>query len=730
MNSKATLTALDILFVVSLIGFVITFALADRPTVVPYSEFLNNLQQGKVKQVVVSDQDIVGDLKVGPKEKPQRFVVHRVDPQLADKLAQSGATFSGEPESFWATLWRWFAAGFLVMVLLSLFSAGRTNAGGIGGAGGIFSIEKNRARVYSESKITTTFSDVAGVDEAKEELREVVKFLKEPQQYTRLGGRLPKGILLVGPPGTGKTLLARAVAGEAGVPFFSISGSEFVELFVGVGAARVRDLFAQARNSAPCIIFIDELDALGRSRAPGTQFVTHDEKEQTLNQLLVELDGFDTSGGVVLLSATNRPEILDPALLRAGRFDRQVSVDRPDKKGRIEILNVHLRKVVIDEAFDVPALAAMTPGCTGADLANIVNEAALLAARRGAKKVEQMDFENAVERMIAGLEKRSRLLSEPERQRVAYHEMGHALVAMNLSGLEEVQKVTIIPRGVAALGYTLQRPIEDRFLQTRTELLHKLTQLIAGRAAECLIFGEPSTGAVDDLQKATLIARAMISQYGMDERIGLMSAQPLMSPFLANGESLPYGEDISKEIDCSVQRLLNDAYADATRILTDNREWLKIAADLLLIEETLTKDQILQCKPHPETSFAVPKLPALLTVLLLILIMASLFIPSFAKEWTPLSASPSSREGRRLVLEMNCMSCHSIGGRGGDSAPCLDGIGAGRSRKFIETQILNPNVHRKSKKRGSKMVQQDLFQNDAKAITDYLLTLPSKPHER
>ncbi len=399
-------------------------------------------------------------------------------------------------------------------------------------------IGKSKAKVYVQSDTGVTFKDVAGVDEAKDELKEIVDFLKDPQGYGRLGGRMPKGVLLVGPPGTGKTLLARAVAGEAGVPFFSISGSEFVEMFVGVGAARVRDLFEQARAKAPAIIFIDELDALGRARGIGPMAGGHDEKEQTLNQLLVELDGFDPSTGLVLLAATNRPEILDPALLRAGRFDRQVLVDRPDRKGRVQILNVHLKKAKLAPDVEPEKIAALTPGFTGADLAHLVNEATLLATRRKAGAVTMEDFNNAVERIVAGLEKRNRLLNPKEREIVAYHEMGHALVAMALPGVDPVHKVTIIPRGIGALGYTIQRPTEDRFLMTLEELENKMAVLLGGRAAEKIVFGHLSTGAADDLAKVTDIARAIVTRYGMSERLGHIALEKDRRSFLATDQ--PY----------------------------------------------------------------------------------------------------------------------------------------------------------------------------------------------
>ncbi len=468
------------------------------------------------------------------------------------------------------------------------------------GMGGLMAVGKSRAKIYVETDTKVTFADVAGVDEAKEELREVVDFLKNPRSHSRLGARMPKGVLLVGPPGTGKTLLARAVAGEAAVPFFSISGSEFVEMFVGVGAARVRDLFEQARQTAPAIVFIDELDALGRARGsflPGGG--GHDEKEQTLNQLLSELDGFDPTSGVVLLAATNRPEILDPALLRAGRFDRQVLVDRPDKKGRAEILQVHLKKIQLAPAVSVEAIAALTPGFSGADLANLVNEAALLATRRSGENVTLEDFTQAIERIVAGLEKRNRILNPHERDVVAHHEMGHALVAMSLPGVDPVQKVSIIPRGIAALGYTMQRPIEDRFLMDRAELVNRMTVLLGGRAAEDVIYAEVSTGASDDLAKATDIARSMVVRYGMDKTLGQAvyeadTPHMLDVPAGADWHVRRYGETTAEAIDAAVRALIEDAFQRAVAILTANRPLLEQSADELLAKETFSADELKQ----------------------------------------------------------------------------------------------------------------------------------------
>jgi cell division protease FtsH len=471
-------------------------------------------------------------------------------------------------------------------------------------------VGKSHAKVYVETDTKVTFKDVAGVDEAKFELQELVAFLRDQTSYGRLGARVPKGILLVGPPGTGKTMLAKAVAGEAGVPFFSISGSEFVEMFVGVGAARVRDLFEQARKAAPCIIFIDELDALGRSRSPGG-FGGTDEKEQTLNQLLAELDGFDPSSGVILLAATNRPEILDPALLRAGRFDRQVVVDRPDRKGRLEILDVHVRKIKLAPGADLNVIAAMTTGFTGADIANLVNEAAIVATRRNAEAVTLDDFTAAIERIVAGLEKKSRVLNAEERRRVAYHEMGHALVAATLPGVDPVQKVSIIPRGVGALGYTIQRPTEDRFLLNRTNLENRIAVLMGGRAAEQLVFdGDISTGAADDLQRATDIALEMVTRYGMDEKIGQRTYAPAPQPFLGvpTGDHVQAAEVTTREIDVAVRDLLNQAIERARDILRTRRGDLDAGANLLLERETLTADDfpaIRSPKAAAETRLAV-----------------------------------------------------------------------------------------------------------------------------
>jgi cell division protease FtsH len=460
------------------------------------------------------------------------------------------------------------------------------------GIGGLTTVGKSRAKVYVETDTRVTFADVAGVDEAKAELQEMVAFLKDPKAYSRLGARAPKGVLLVGPPGTGKTLLARAVSGEAGVAFFSISGSEFVEMFVGVGAARVRDLFEEARKAAPCIIFIDELDALGRSRSGGPQFGGDDEKEQTLNQLLAELAGFDPRAGIILLAATNRPEVLDPALLRAGRFDRQVLVDRPDRPGRRAILTVHAAKVALEDGLDLDAVAALTPGFTGADLANLVNEAALTATRRGAERVSLEDFTAAVERIVAGIEKRSRVLNPAERARVAHHEMGHALVAASLPGLDPVVKISIIPRGVGALGYTIQRPTEDRFLLGAAELRNRVAVLLGGRAAEQLVFDEISTGAADDLARATEIGLEMVTHYGMDPGLGNRIYAVPRERFLAGAlpERAEVADATGREIDLAVRDIVEEGFARATEILTQRRADLEAGARLLLERETIAAE--------------------------------------------------------------------------------------------------------------------------------------------
>jgi cell division protease FtsH len=558
---------------------------------ISYSEFQTALEGGRIREVEVYADTIRGYYTEPTAEGADQFSTPRVDMELAKDLEQYGVEFKGVVQNT-------FLTDILSWVLPALFFIGiwlfvLRRFADRQGFGGMMAIGKSKARVYVETDTKVTFDDVAGVDEAKAELEEVVEFLKDPSRYGKLGARAPKGILLVGPPGTGKTLLARAVAGEAAVPFFSINGSEFVEMFVGVGAARVRDLFEQARLKAPAIIFIDELDALGRARGLNPMG-GHDEKEQTLNQLLSELDGFDPSTGLILLAATNRPEILDPALLRAGRFDRQVLLDRPDKAGRVQILGVHLKKIRLGDDIDPEAIAALTPGFSGADLANLVNEAALLATRRGAESVALRDFTEAVERIVAGLEKRNRLLNAREREIVAYHEMGHALTAMALPGVDPVHKVSIIPRGIGSLGYTIQRPIEDRFLMTRAELENKLTVLMAGRAAERLVFDELSTGAADDLAKATEIARSMVTRYGMDERLGQATYEVERSRFLGApvAESAALSDETTRAIDESVREILNGAFEHALALLRARRSVLEEGARTLLEHETLERDEL------------------------------------------------------------------------------------------------------------------------------------------
>ncbi|MBA4727473.1 MAG: ATP-dependent metallopeptidase FtsH/Yme1/Tma family protein [Pseudomonas sp.] len=563
---------------------------------IPYSEFEQHLKDGRIDELAITDRRIEGRLKEPLAGGQRRFITNRVEPQLAEHLQQYPVRYTGKVESTLVRdLLSWIVPAMLFFGIW-LFLLKRIGSG-LGG-GGMMQIGKSKARVYVETDMKVTFADVAGVDEAKDELKEIIDFLRDPQTYGRLGGRMPKGVLLVGPPGTGKTLLARAVAGEAKVPFFSISGSEFVEMFVGVGAARVRDLFEQARAQAPAIIFIDELDALGRARGAGPLSGGHDEKEQTLNQLLVEMDGFDTSSGLVLLAATNRPEILDPALLRAGRFDRQVLVDRPDKVGRVQILNVHLKKSRLGTDVDPQAIAALTPGFTGADLANLVNEATLLATRRNADAVAMEDFTAAIERIIAGLEKRNRLLNPREREIVAYHEMGHALVAMALPGVDPVHKVSIIPRGMGALGYTIQRPIEDRFLMTRDELENKMAVLLGGRAAEWLVYAHLSTGAADDLAKVTDIARAMVTRYGMSKRLGHLALEREPNSFLGNEAMLglkpqhDYAESTATAIDEEVQELVQSAFQRSVDLLQARRALLERCARQLLQQETLDAGQL------------------------------------------------------------------------------------------------------------------------------------------
>jgi len=559
--------------------------------IIPYSQFLALLKSGKVTEIAVSANQIQGKMKVdGAPEDFKPFKTIRVDPDLSKVLEQYPVSFKGEIEStFLRDLFSWV---FPLLLFVGVWYFLMKRMGGQ--QAGFMTLGKNKAKIYMENELNVTFADVAGVDEAKQELVEVIEFLKTPSRFTEIGGRIPKGILLVGPPGAGKTLLAKAVAGESGVPFFSLSGSEFVEMFVGLGAARVRDLFIQAKEKAPCIIFIDELDALGKARG-FSAMGGHDEREQTLNQLLVEMDGFDPKVGVILMAATNRPEILDPALLRPGRFDRHVLVDRPDKLGREQILRVHIKKIKTVPDLNLETLANMTPGMVGADLANLVNEAALLAVRRDKTEVGMAEFEEAVERIVGGLEKKNRLINASERETVAYHEMGHALVALSLPGTDPVKKISIIPRGVAALGYTMQVPTEDRFLMRKTELENKIASLLGGRAAEEIIFGDISTGAHNDLARATDITRSMIREYGMSEKLGQVylagEKQPL---FLASGprEAGDYSEATAEIIDLEIRESIRREYERALAILREKREILIRGARLLLEKEKLDGEEI------------------------------------------------------------------------------------------------------------------------------------------
>ncbi len=569
------------------------------PTEIPYSEFKAAVAAGKVAEVSISTTTIHGRMnpeagQLGPSAAatpgPLFDTVRVEDPDLIRDLQAHGVKITGVIES---TLLRDILSWIIPIVLFVgvwLFILRRMGQG----QGGFMTVGRSKAKIYMEKEVKISFADVAGVDEAKTELQEVIEFLKTPEKFRRLGGKIPKGILLVGPPGTGKTLLARAVAGEASVPFFSISGSEFVEMFVGVGAARVRDLFEQAKQKAPCMIFIDELDALGKARGMGP--MAHEEREQTLNQLLVEMDGFDPRSGVILMAATNRPEILDPALLRAGRFDRHVLVDRPDKAGRLAILKVHARGVTLASDADLEVIAAMTPGFVGADLANLINESALLAVRRNKARVELADLQEAVERVIAGLEKKNRVLNPMEKERVAHHEVGHALVALSIPGSDVVHKISIIPRGIAALGYTIQLPTEDRFLMTRSELENKIAVLLGGRVAEELIYHEVSTGAQDDLLKASDIAKSMVKAYGMSEKLGQLSFERERQPlFLQTGQPAPpgdYSEATAREIDCEVRRIIDEQYQRVHGILDRQEQALREGAAQLLTRETMSGEEL------------------------------------------------------------------------------------------------------------------------------------------
>jgi cell division protease FtsH len=559
---------------------------------ISYSEFKSLLRSDQIADVQVGPDRVTGLLKTGDPRQRRFSTVPVEDPDLVKELEQHKVTYRGESAARWVPA----ILGWILPVLFILLLWGMIFRRMSGAEGGIMSFARSRAKIYAEDDVKVSFADVAGVDEAAEELREIVEFLKNPGKYTTLGGRIPKGVLLVGPPGTGKTLLARAVAGEAKVSFFSLSGSEFVEMFVGVGAARVRDLFAQAESKAPCIVFIDELDALGKVRIQ-SPMGSHEEREQTLNQLLAEMDGFDPRKAVIIMGATNRPEVLDPALLRPGRFDRQVLVDKPDVNGREAILRIHVRSVKLAPTVDLRVVAARTAGFAGADLANLVNEAALLAARKDKPHVEMQDFDEAIDRLVAGLEKR-RVMSNRERRIVAYHESGHAIVAASLPNLDPVHKISIVQRGFGALGYTMQLPLEDRYLMTRADLLSQLAVLLGGRSAEEIALGEISTGAQNDLMRATDIARAMVTEFGMSDALGVVSynGHPKRSVFLdiANvPERGVYAEETAQQIDTEVRRILDEAHGKARTILTEKRDVLERVTTDLLQKEVLEGEEFL-----------------------------------------------------------------------------------------------------------------------------------------
>ncbi len=572
------------------------FVTKGTEDVISYSEFKESIRAGRIKELTITLETISGEWTT--EKGTRRFQTVRVeDPDLVKELESLKVKYTGKIDSKWVTnILSWIIPLiFFILIWRFLFSR-------IGPETSVMSFGKSRAKIFAEKDKKVTFADVAGIDEAKEELKEVVEFLKNPGKFQRLGAKIPKGVLLVGVPGTGKTMLAKAVAGEANVPFFSISGSNFVEMFVGVGAARVRDLFAQAQNHAPCIIFIDELDALGKARGMNP-VGRHDEQEQTLNQLLAEMDGFDPNAGVIIMAATNRPEILDPALLRPGRFDRHVLVDRPDIVGREEILRIHTRNIKLSPETDLKVIASRTPGFVGADLANIVNEAALLAARKNKEAVEISDIEEAIDRVVAGLEKKRRLMSKKEKEIVAFHESGHAIVATILPGADPVRRISIIPRGISALGYTLQLPTEDRYLMTRSELLDRLAVLLGGRVAEEIVFGEISTGAHNDLQRATDIATSMVKEFGMSETLGYVTFEKEKKPlFLPSSliSSREYSEETAKKIDEEVKRIIDQTYQKAKELLVSRKDKLEELARLLLEKEVVEEADLKRVLQPPE----------------------------------------------------------------------------------------------------------------------------------
>jgi cell division protease FtsH len=587
LPSRARFSIWHVLFAMLLFSCLLPFLFSTKMETIPYSQFKENIAQGIVDKLIIGPENIKGTL-TGP--TAQEFTTVRVkDPDLVRELGERKVSYSGRyANRFLINLLSWILPlGFFFLIWRFAVNKMRPDRGAM-------PFGKNKAKIFAQSETKVTFADVAGIDEAKEELKEVVEFLSTPDKFQKLGGRIPKGVLLVGPPGTGKTLLARAVAGEAQVPFFSISGSEFVEMFVGVGAARVRDLFSQAAAQAPCIIFIDELDALGKARGMNVMG-GHDEREQTLNQLLVEMDGFDTNRGVIIMAATNRPEILDPALLRPGRLDRQVLVDRPDIIGREAILKIHSKNVALSPEVDLRKVAARTPGFVGADLANIINEAALLAARNNKEKVKLADFDEAIDRVVAGLQKKSRVMNAKEKEIVAFHESGHAIVAESVEHADPVHKISIIPRGIAALGYTQQLPTEDRYLLTRSELIDRLAVLLGGRVAEELVFNEISTGAQNDLQRASDIARAMVAEYGMSDRLGLVSYErPRQAMFLPDGfaPGKNYSEAKAAQIDEEVTRFIEEAHQRVRKILSERRTVLDELAQLLSRKESVQGEEL------------------------------------------------------------------------------------------------------------------------------------------
>ncbi len=624
------ITALIILYLFQ------TYMMRREIVEIPYSQFKQLLYNDKIKECTISTDRIVGviavddsvlaQLKKASPAKPLVFpelqkakegeggeklkvkeihfeTVRVEDPDLVKELQEHNVEYKGVIDTGW---WKNLFFGWILPIFI-LFAIWGYAFRRMGASSGLISIGKSKAKVYVEGQVKTTFKDVAGIDEAVEEVKEIVDFLKNPERFRKLGGRIPKGVLLVGPPGTGKTLLARAVAGEAGVPFLSMSGSDFVEMFVGVGAARVRDLFKQASELAPCIIFIDELDALGKARGASPLTGGHDEREQTLNQLLAEMDGFDPNSGVIIIGATNRPEILDLALLRPGRFDRQIVVDRPDIRGREAILRVHARKVKLAKDVDLKVIAARTPGFVGADLANVINEAALLAARRNKKAVGMEELEEAIDRVIAGLEKKNRVMNKHEKEIVAYHEAGHAIVAMTVPGCDPVHRVSIIPRGVAALGYTLQLPTEDRYLMTQSELLARLKVLLGGRVAEEITFKEISTGAQNDLERATKIARSMVTEYGMSKKLGPVNYSGERKPLFLGQDYMPtapnvYSERVASEIDAEVQRIIKEAYDEVKQILTEKKDKLEKLAKTLLEKEVVEREELLEILEIKDTA--------------------------------------------------------------------------------------------------------------------------------